>query len=371
MRRILLTLTLLCALLAGSALTADRALGESGLAEAGWTWPLRGEVLTPYRNGSDPYAAGQHRGIDIAGEPGDPIVAAVGGTVTHAGGAGSSGTVVAVRSSDDRFDTSYLHLSSVSVKEGERVERGGRLGSVGTSGRRSIDRPHLHFGVREAGTDHAYLDPLAFLPAPSGPEGARPSPLPLGVPAPARPGAVPVPVASGAPVPAAAPSSSPAPALGPAPLPGIGIAPLPVVPAGSAPGAAPRSVVASGSVAPSGAVPRPIASESLHGSTRRAPTPAGHGAADSPRLGLAPQGTVAPLDRPGRARAATAATPAPRSVPVDSAAGGGLDIGWTLACVGLVIAALTLGRSDDRTRAPRRRRTSLLPTLLRPAARRG
>ncbi len=35
-------------------------------AAAAWTWPVSGEVITPYRNGTDPYASGQHRGIDIA-----------------------------------------------------------------------------------------------------------------------------------------------------------------------------------------------------------------------------------------------------------------------------------------------------------------
>src|SRR5687768_9858596 len=64
---------------------------------ADWIWPVRGEVVTTYRNGADPYAAGQHRGIDIAADPGEPVVAAVGGVVRFAGTAGSSGLTVAVR----------------------------------------------------------------------------------------------------------------------------------------------------------------------------------------------------------------------------------------------------------------------------------
>ncbi|HVD58204.1 MAG TPA: hypothetical protein VNC17_15280, partial [Thermoleophilaceae bacterium] len=43
---------------------------------AQWVWPLRGEVITPYSNGDDPYAGGRHRGIDIAGDVGRPVVAA-------------------------------------------------------------------------------------------------------------------------------------------------------------------------------------------------------------------------------------------------------------------------------------------------------
>ena len=40
------------------------------------------------------------------------------------------------------------------------------LGAVGTTGSRSATEPHLHFGVREAGSEHAYRNPLDFLPPP-------------------------------------------------------------------------------------------------------------------------------------------------------------------------------------------------------------
>jgi murein DD-endopeptidase MepM/ murein hydrolase activator NlpD len=73
-------------------------------ARAAWVWPLHGDVITPYRNGEDPYAAGQHRGIDIAGAVGAPVLAAAGGEVRFAGTAGSSGLTVSVRTGDG-FDT--------------------------------------------------------------------------------------------------------------------------------------------------------------------------------------------------------------------------------------------------------------------------
>src|SRR2546423_8378272 len=130
-----------------------------------WQWPVEGRVITPYRNAADPYAGGQHRGIDIAAPVGTPVVAAAAGTVTFAGPAGSSGLTVAVRT-DDGFDTSYLHLSAIRVRAGELVAAGADLGAVGTSGRRSAAEPHLHLGVREAGSRFAYRDPLDFLPPP-------------------------------------------------------------------------------------------------------------------------------------------------------------------------------------------------------------
>ena len=203
MRRLLLVLTALLVL------PGPAALGLPAPAHASWTWPVRGDVITPYRNGSDPYAAGQHRGIDIRASVGTPVVAAEGGEVRFAGTAGSSGLTVSVRTGDG-FDSSYLHLSSLAVRAGEHVSAGERLGAVGITGERSATEPHLHFGVREAGSRHAYRDPLSLLPPPPAPpatppEAPRPAPEPAPAPAP--------------PAPRPAPAPAPAPAPGRAPRP--------------------------------------------------------------------------------------------------------------------------------------------------------
>src|SRR6187397_2487917 len=159
-------------------------------ANAAWTRPVTGEVITPYRNGTDPYATGQHRGIDIAAPVGTPVFAAVGGEVRFAGTVGSSGLTIGIRTGDG-YDTSYLHLSSLSVKAGARVSAGDRIGAVGTTGTRSATAPHLHFGVRDAGTRHGYHDPLALLPPPAPPAPAPepPAAAPAPAPAPAPPAA--------------------------------------------------------------------------------------------------------------------------------------------------------------------------------------
>ena len=76
------------------------------------------------------------------------------------------------------FDTSYLHLSSLAgAARATACRAGERVGAVGTTGQRSAAAPHLHFGVRDAGTRHGYHDPLAFLPPPRA-AGARPEPPP-------------------------------------------------------------------------------------------------------------------------------------------------------------------------------------------------
>ena len=297
-----------------------------------WTWPLRGEVITPYRNVNDPYAAGQHRGIDIAGRIGSPVVAAAGGSVGFAGTAGSSGLTVSVRTADGRLDTSYLHLSSLAVRKGDRVRQGQRIGAVGTTGRRSAAPPHLHFGVRRAGSRHAYLDPLAFLPAPppaASPRATPPAAVPVG--APARP--------------------SPAPLRAPRRVPAARRAPAPRrvrVPARSprrVPGRAPRGVPS-----PS---PRPLAQPRAVPSAGRARAPrTSPGRAPASRPAAAP-GT-APEGVPGEAARVPArpAAPAPAHGP---------DAGWALACLGLLLAAALVGGSENgRSAAGRGRERAAL-----------
>src|SRR4051794_36609888 len=131
-------------------------------ADAAWVWPVKGDVITPYRNGTDPYAAGQHRGIDIAASVGTPVVAAAGGAVRFAGTAGSSGLTIGIRTTDG-YDTSYLHLSSLAVRAGTSVSAGARIGAVGTSRTRSAPAPHLHLGVRHGRTAHRYPHPPGLL----------------------------------------------------------------------------------------------------------------------------------------------------------------------------------------------------------------
>lgn len=293
------------------AVLAPVALALLGAAPAqaaeGWSWPLRGKVITGYRNGPDPYARGQHRGIDIGGRVGDRVTAARAGTVRFAGVAGSSGLTVSIRTADGAYDTSYLHLSRESVRKGQRVGAGDPVGAVGTTGRRSAAAPHLHFGVRRAGTRHDYVDPLDLLP-PLPPPARAPEPrgVPTPVPVRVRPQPRPVPLASPrrVPVPRRVPLPHGSPARRPVPLPRR----VPV------PGLSPR------------ALPRPAP---VRG---RAPAPR-----SLPRTGPVPELSREPQAAPRPAPAARHPEPAP-----------GPDLGWALACAGLLLAAACIGgRSKD------------------------
>lgn len=298
------------------------------LAAGDWAWPVRGEVIGHYANVGDPYAAGQHRGIDIAAPVGRAVAAPVSGRVTFAGTAGSSGLTVSLRTGDGRYDTSYLHLSSVSVGEGESVGRGERLGAIGTTGRRSAAAPHLHFGVREAGSRHAYVDPLSLLAPLAGPGGEAPGGLPAPVTAPfrARPGSLPAAAPRRAlPTPARRPLGRRSPAGAP------GRAPAPAVqPAGSA-------------------VARALRPEALGAS----PAPA-----------HSPRGERSALAGP---QAAPVRAPVPGG-PGDRVVGkardeGGVDLGYVLACLGLAAAGLALGRPAAMHAAASRGRCAVEQTL--------
>jgi len=192
-------------------LTVSWTLAAPPAAAETWTWPVRGEVLTAYVNAGGPYVTGQHRGVDLSAPTGTPVLAAAGGHVRFAGLVGSSGLTVSVRTVDGRFDTSYLHLSTASVRPGQTVAPGDRIGVVGATGRRSTAAPHLHFGIRDAGTRH-YRDPLDFLSPlpgvrelPRGVPGSVRGPVRIGpAPQPIRPHRFPV--AARQPSPAAGPS---------------------------------------------------------------------------------------------------------------------------------------------------------------------
>ena len=112
-------------------------------ARRGWIWPVDGEVITPYRNGDDPYAArpaprDRHRGAPV----GAPWSRARSRARALRGRRRPSGPDR--RRCDGRRRAStprYLHLSRVVGRRrasGSRRARGS--GAVGTSGRRSAAR---------------------------------------------------------------------------------------------------------------------------------------------------------------------------------------------------------------------------------------
>jgi len=113
-------------------------------------WPANGWVTSGYGRRVSPFTGRPHfhAGIDIAASFGTPVIAPASGTVAFAGRKGALGKAV-ILDHGNRMRTWYGHLSEYEVKRGQRVERGGRLGSVGSTGRST--GPHLHYVVEVKG----------------------------------------------------------------------------------------------------------------------------------------------------------------------------------------------------------------------------
>ncbi len=91
-------------------------------------------------------ASGVHKGIDVFAPKGRPVVAAVPGVVVYAGELGRGGRVVAVLGPRWRVHY-YAHLDELHATVFSWTERGGALGTVGTSGNAAGKAPHLHYSV--------------------------------------------------------------------------------------------------------------------------------------------------------------------------------------------------------------------------------
>jgi Peptidase family M23 len=151
-----------------------------------WTWPVDGPVLRPFNLGADPYAGGQHRGVDIGATLGSQVVAPSEGTVSFAGTVAANGRCITIRTPDG-YSVTLVQLGGLGVAKGDAITEGASVGTVGPSGEPGISQPHVHLGIRLTADPNGYLDPLALLPpratpepepAPSAPE-TEPLPAPV------------------------------------------------------------------------------------------------------------------------------------------------------------------------------------------------
>lgn len=119
----------------------------------GWAWPASGALIGKFSsNGS------LNKGIDIAGELGQPVLAASDGSVVYAGsGLRGYGELVIIKHSDT-YVSAYGHNRRLLVREGQQVKVGQHIAEMGSTG---TDRVKLHFEIRRQGKP---IDPLQYLP---------------------------------------------------------------------------------------------------------------------------------------------------------------------------------------------------------------
>jgi murein DD-endopeptidase MepM/ murein hydrolase activator NlpD len=123
-------------------------------------FPARGWISSPFGVRVDPItgATTNHHGIDLAVPWGTPVGASMAGTVYSTCRNDPDLGNYVVLSHQEGYKTYYLHLSSIQVREGQRVAQGQTIGRVGDTG--VVTGTHLHFGVSQYGT---YINPLSVL----------------------------------------------------------------------------------------------------------------------------------------------------------------------------------------------------------------
>ncbi|CAH0527119.1 murein hydrolase activator NlpD [Vibrio hippocampi] len=118
-----------------------------------WIWPTKGRVIKNFSAGNQ-----GNKGIDIAGQRGQAIIATAGGTVVYSGNAlRGYGNLVIVKHNDS-YLSAYAHNDRLLVTEGQSVKAGQKIATMGSSGTSSV---RLHFEIRYKGKS---VNPKRYLP---------------------------------------------------------------------------------------------------------------------------------------------------------------------------------------------------------------
>lgn len=102
-----------------------------------------------------------HKGLDLRGAAGTPIMACADGEVVLVDNLYFSGNTVYINHGDGVF-SAYLHMSEPKVTLGQHISKGDVVGLVGATGR--VTGPHLHLSLIVQGQS---VDPLPLLDKPA------------------------------------------------------------------------------------------------------------------------------------------------------------------------------------------------------------
>ncbi len=119
-------------------------------------WPVKGTIISGYGNlGS----GRKNDGINIKAALGTNVKAADSGTIAYAGNELKGfGNLILIKHTDG-WITAYAHNDRLFVKKGQKVTRGEKIATVGSSG--SVTTPQLHFEVRSG---KKAVNPRPYLP---------------------------------------------------------------------------------------------------------------------------------------------------------------------------------------------------------------
>lgn len=117
-----------------------------------WSWPACGKVVRGFA-----LQPGGNKGIDIAGQLGDPIRAIAPGKVVYSGnGLKGYGNLIIIKHSDN-YLSAYAYNRKLLVKEGDIVKAGTEIANMGQN---DSGRVLLHFEIRQNGKP---VNPLLYL----------------------------------------------------------------------------------------------------------------------------------------------------------------------------------------------------------------
>lgn len=116
-----------------------------------WLWPTAGPITRGY-------SESVHKGIDIGGARGEPVVAVAAGKVVYSGtGIVGFGELLIIKHNEE-YLSAYGHNDRLLVTEGQTVTAGQTIAEKGSSG---TDTVKLHFEIRKEGKP---IDPQRVLP---------------------------------------------------------------------------------------------------------------------------------------------------------------------------------------------------------------
>lgn len=128
---------------------------------AGLQWPLSPPAVTRGFDAPSPNWLPGHRGVDLAGAPGQPVHAAAAGTVVYAGTL--AGRPVVSLAHPGGLRTSYEPVEAV-VATGQRLPAGAALGRLRPGHPGCPAAACLHWGAMWGPAARAdYLDPVGLL----------------------------------------------------------------------------------------------------------------------------------------------------------------------------------------------------------------
>jgi murein DD-endopeptidase MepM/ murein hydrolase activator NlpD len=123
--------------------------------QIGFHWPVSQVHIT---QSFAPAKNPRHKGIDIGGFKGMPIMASKEGRVIYTGHAFRGYGNMVLIEHEGKMATLYAHLNRIKVRQGQNVKVGQTVGLMGRTGRAT--GVHLHFEVMY---NRQPMDPLLFL----------------------------------------------------------------------------------------------------------------------------------------------------------------------------------------------------------------